>query len=402
MSASRASRPAAVDLYAGVGGLSLGLEQAGFHVVLAVESDALTADYYRYNHPGSRTIVEPVDPHRLQAVVREELHGRELVLLAGGPPCQGFSWAGRKTMGDNRNAEIGTFVRAVLALRPQTFMLENVVGILSHGRDELDSAIRRLGGCYRLFAPTVLDASKFGVPQARRRVFLWGIREDIGVEPVLPVPEIEVGGTTTVDDALHDLPTVAAGNPEGVQGIRYRKTPRSWYAQVMRGVAEDPLDFSAPRAWDGRFCTNALATSHGATVLQRFARLGCGDRDSVSGVVRLDPEGVSPTIRAGTTAAHGARSAPRPVHPVHDRVLTTRECARLQSFPDWFLFHPTRWHGNLQVGNAVPPLLARAVARSLARALGLPSPRRRTKAIRRPYRLVRDDFPRASWLEEST
>ena len=123
----------------------------------------------------------------------------------------------------------------------------------------------------------------------------------------------------------------------------------------------------------------------------RLRRLGFGETDPRSALRRLDPEQPGTTIRAGTTRDRGARSAPRPVHPHQARVLTTRECARLQSFPDWYMFHPVKWHGNRQVGNAVPPMLGRAVGAHILSLLGESIDPVIAPPICRDENLVRDD-----------
>ncbi len=123
----------------------------------------------------------------------------------------------------------------------------------------------------------------------------------------------------------------------------------------------------------------------------RLRRLEYGIADEVSGLRRLDPAEPSTTIRAGTAADRGSRSAPRPVHPTQSRVLTTRECARIQSFPDWFVFHPVKWHGNRQVGNAVPPLLARAIGKHILRLLDESPSRIDAPAVMRDDTLIAAD-----------
>ena len=168
----------------------------------------------------------------------------------------------------------------------------------------------------------------------------------------------------------------------------------------MRGHARSIEDRHNSPIWDDRFCTNAVRTLHSETVRTRFRDLAAGEQDPISRLRRLDPNGVAGTIRAGTPPDYGSRSAPRPIHPFEDRVLTTRECARLQSFPDWYLFHPTKWHGNQQVGNAVPPLLARAVGLHLCQALELELGPRSKGPCERDQTLIAEDFKGAPWLRD--
>ena len=393
-----ASRPVAIDLYAGVGGLSLGLKQAGFNVAAGVEADALTARYYQFNHPGTSVLTSQVGTAIKDRLVAAVPPGRELALVVGGPPCQGFSWAGRRRVSDRRNREVPCFAEMVLALRPLAFVMENVRGILTTGMAQLNAATRSLATGYRVCEPQLLRASDFGVPQARERVFLVGIRRDVGG---LPAGIEAVDGTCpTVADAIGDLPTASAREPGGALGVSYAVNPGSLFAKEMRGHTRSIGDRHNSPMWDERFCTNAVRTRHSETVRTRFRDLAAGEQDPVSRLRRLDPNGVAVTIRAGTPPDYGSRSAPRPIHPFEDRVLTTRECARLQSFPDWYLFHPTKWHGNQQVGNAVPPLLARAVGLNLCETLGLELGPRSEGPCERDQSLIAEDFAGAPWLPD--
>ena len=390
--------PVAIDLYAGVGGLSLGIKQAGFAVAAAVEADPLTARYYQYNHPGTKMFRTDVRPSIAGRLIKAMPKDRELALAVGGPPCQGFSWAGRHQANDRRNEEIARFAETILALLPMAFVMENVRGILSYGASELEAARLVLSKLYSVGEPQILSAADCGVPQARERMFLVGIRRDLGV---VPRPVAATGGCCpTVAEAIMDLPAAAPGAESDARGILFATKPESEFAKEMRGQARAVGDHYGVPTWDERYCTNAVPPRHGSVVRRRFAKISPGQKDPVSRVQRLNPEGLSVTIRAGTSTEYGGRSAPRPIHPFEDRVLTTRECARLQSFPDWYLFHPTKWHGNQQVGNAVPPLVARAVGEHLRSTLQLDSaklgePRERQTA------LIAEDFDGAAWLRRA-
>ena len=407
-----ASRPKAVELFAGIGGTGLGLEQAGFHVAAAVELEDITGRYAAYNLPATTVHYgkERGDVRQLRGSAYERLgipRGDDLVLVAGGPPCQGFSIAGKKNAADPLNDLVLEFARVVLDLQPVAFLMENVPGIASRS-DHLAEFVRRMTKHYRVAGPGVLCSADFGVPQIRNRVFVVGFRRDSGLVPSLPAPthcrtpsgyQGELGlaaHTPTVWDAIHDLPNVD-DYPELIDGDRvpYTNPPDSAYARVMRGHEIDPQDYSYRVAWDSTLCTNLRRTRHGPPLKERFAGLAFGQADKTSGIRRLHPHRLSTTIRAGTTRDRGSWSAPRPLHPYQDRVLTTRECARLQSFPDWFLFHPVKWHGNRQVGNAVPPLLARAIGRHLLRSLGFAILARNGCVLERSDLLVERDIAKA-------
>jgi DNA (cytosine-5)-methyltransferase 1 len=136
-------------------------------------------------------------------------------------------------------------------------------------------------------------------------------------------------------------------------------------------MLKDPTDFSYKRNFNPNLLTCSLVTEHTEKSKSRFRETVPGKTESISRFLRLDPEGVCNTLRAGTDSARGAHTSPRPIHPVYPRVLTVREAARLHSYPDWFRLHTTKWHGFRQIGNSVPPLLGRAVATSVIRALGV-------------------------------
>jgi DNA (cytosine-5)-methyltransferase 1 len=162
-----------------------------------------------------------------------------------------------------------------------------------------------------------------------------------------------------------------------LDAIQQRQTS---YVQQLNGVTRE--DRSDPRAWDPSFLSSVGLTVHSAEVRARFRKLRVGERDEVGRLPRLDPKGLSPTLRAGTGRDHGSFTSARPIHHQSPRVITVREGARLHGFPDWFGFHATKWNGFRQVGNSVPPPLARAVAGTIiAAAKARPSRRRAVVAL---------------------
>ena len=246
------------------------------------------------------------------------------------------------------------------------FVFENVKGLtIGPPRRILEEVIEEFcRHAYDVLLPyRVLNAAEFGVPQDRRRLFL------IGAKRGLPLPAYPTEGTarrTTVWDALADLPDPDryAGliASDAVQAPKFGKT--SPYARMLRGLREDAEDFAHPRVWDGRRLTSSMRTEHTELSQLRFAETEPGKVEPVSRFLKLDPEGISNTLRAGTGSDKGAFTSPRPIHPYAPRCITVREAARLHSYPDWFRFHATKWHGFRQVGNSVPPLLGRPVASS--------------------------------------
>lgn len=379
------SNPIAIDLFSGVGGLSHGLAQAGFDVAIKIEIEDIAGRYAQYNAPSSHVLHGETrgDVRRFGKETPNELGLRigELALIAGGPPCQGFSLAGRQRVDDPLNDLVLEFARVVDEFRPMAMLMENVPGITTAGSEKLRQAISRLEKNYRIIGPTKLNAWDFGVPQTRQRVFLVGIRRDLKIDPSLPQPTHAwspngqmslMPATPTCWESISDLPEVSK-YPflASIDRVEYDSEPTNEFQRIMRGYERDPLDFSAEMIWDRHICTNLRTTQHGDNLTKRLEALEPGQADKISGIRRLEADGLSTTIRAGTTKERGSWSAPRPMHPFSPRVVTTRECARIQTFPDWFVFHPAKWHGNRMVGNAVPPLLARAIGDHLIKLLGI-------------------------------
>lgn len=404
-------RPLAVDLFAGAGGLTLGLEQAGFDVVAAVEYDPVHAATHEYNFPHCKVlcadIAAPLQPSAIKAAVREGIasHGGdpsswdgEIDLIAGGPPCQGFSMIGKRLVDDRRNQLVFHFYRLISALRPKYFIMENVPGMAKGGHAGiLDGLIAEFADKAGYRFPDeqpykILNAADFGVPQERHRLFLIGTRNDQAntAEPpspmVQPVPKratdehvldtgLPVG--PTVADAILDLPNLGrfaslAKRDEtrlSSAALREMEEGASAYARLLRGTYLDPNDFSGPRKWDKSLLTASMRTDHTSQSIRRFKATKPGETEPISRFYKLDPMGLCNTLRAGSGSERGAFTSPRPLHPFAPRVLSNREAARLHSFPDWFRPHATKWHGFRQIGNAVAPLVGRAAGSCILEAL---------------------------------
>ncbi|SAL37579.1 DNA-cytosine methyltransferase [Caballeronia sordidicola] len=365
------NRPVGIDLFAGAGGLSLGFEQAGFDIVAAVEIDPIHCATHEYNFPGSKTIcasVVDVTGEEIRALA--ELGNRDIEVVFGGAPCQGFSLMGKRALDDPRNKLVFHYVRIVRELNPKYCVFENVKGLTlgAHRKflDELIAALHDAG--YDVLMPyKVLNAAEFGVPQDRRRLFLVGTRRG-EVPPHYPEPT----GRVTVREAIADLPNADLFDELKVQdSVAVDWVTHASYARRLRGLEADADDFSYPREFDSDILTASMRTVHTELSKNRFTETKCGDTEPISRFRKLDPEGICNTLRAGTDSARGAFTSPRPIHPVFPRVITVREAARLHSYPDWFRFHITKWHGFRQIGNSVPPLLARAVGREILQAMGI-------------------------------
>jgi DNA (cytosine-5)-methyltransferase 1 len=390
-------RPIGIDLFSGAGGMSLGFEQAGFDVVAAVERDPVHAAVHAFNFPSCAVLAR--DASKVSgAEIRKAAgiaSGRQVDVVFGGAPCQGFSMIGQRALDDPRNSLVKEFVRLVVELDARAFVFENVKGLTigRHRRflEELASAFAGKG--YAVALPwRVLNAAEYGVPQSRERLFLLGVKG--GREaPRYPRPSTRPAGSSIIGDlpfgpscadALGDMPD-AEDFAELLASDAVRVPARQWkttsdYAKRLRNQTNDPWEFGIPRAWDPGMLTASMRTEHSSISRRRFAATSCGEVEPISRLFRLPRDGVSNTLRAGTDSERGAFTSPRPIHYSLPRLVTVREMARLHGFPDWFRFHVTKWHGARQIGNAVPPPLARAVASSIMAALGV-RPQRGTTVV---------------------
>ena len=277
---------------------------------------------------------------------------------------------------DARNSLVGQFARLVTELRPKCFVMENVPGMASGDtKPLLDQFVRGMEVAgYRITKPLrVLDASDFGVPQRRKRLFVLGVRDDLSV--TISYPNGPCAGRParpTVWEAIHDLPQIEAYDELfTTDEVGYDRPAESGYARVARGMLADPSDYSHPRGWPRDRCSGCLRIRHVAAAVELYRSTAPGRVVPGHKLPRLDPNGLCPTLRAGSDSSHGSYTAPRPVHPVQPRCITAREAARLHGFPDWFAFFPTKWHAYRQIGNAVCPPVARAIGAAVLLALKL-------------------------------
>lgn len=375
-------RPTVIDLFAGAGGLSLGFEQAGFDLVAALELDPIHCAAHEFNFPGTPILcADAANITATQIRERAGLGDERIDVVCGGAPCQGFSMIGKRALDDPRNSLVSHFLRIVTELDAEYFVFENVKGLtVGRHRRFLDELIAEAEACgydvvrqYR-----VLNAADYGVPQDRRRLFLLGARRGNSL-PVYPEPttrrpdvaeELIRPACPTVKEALSDIPD-CEGFPVLIEcdSVRARLGRPSRYSSILRGLARDPTDFAYSRVYDPQILTASLRSDHTDESRRRFAATLAGETEPISRFHKLDPEGVCNTIRAGTASDRGAFTSPRPIHYLYPRCITVREAARLHSYPDWFRFHVTKWHGFRQIGNSVPPMLGRSVASGVMRAL---------------------------------
>jgi DNA (cytosine-5)-methyltransferase 1 len=378
------NRPIAIDLFAGAGGMTLGFEQAGFDVLASVEIDPVHCATHKYNFPFWEVICKSVtDISAAEIRIRAGIGDRPIDAVFGGPPCQGFSTIGKRALDDQRNHLVFHFLRMVLELQPKYFVMENVKGLtigkhkqfLAEIMEEFESKGYQVEQNYQ-----VLNACHYGVPQHRERLFLLGCRQGLSL-PKYPAPITKPAKIGKLSKELVDLPpspTVWEAiadltNPEMLQSdalaIPRECHTASNYVRKLSGTEVSDRDYSYPRHFDNEFLNSSIRTRHSPESMERFRTTPQGKIEPISRFLKLDPDGICNTLRAGTASNHGAFTSPRPIHPFEPRCITVREAARLHSYPDWFRFHATKWHGLRQIGNSVPPLLAQAVASELIKVL---------------------------------
>lgn len=380
------NRPIGIDLFAGAGGMSLGFEQAGFDIAAAVEIDPIHAAVHHYNFPETAVLARSIVGLTGQELRTIAGIGRKPVdVVFGGPPCQGFSLMGQRMLDDSRNQLVKEFVRMVAELNARTFVFENVKGLtIGKHRMFLESLIEAFGALgYRVRIPwQVLNAMNYGVPQDRQRLFLLGAKKGV-VLPDYPertsATEKDLFGrngrkrTPTCLDALSDLPDAEKWDElmtsdsakMGNAGVA------TDYSLDLRCATDEAWRFGYVRNWQPDMLTSSMRTVHSDISRKRYAATREGEVEPISRFFKLPRHGVCNTLRAGTDSARGAFTSPRPIHFEYPRCITVREMARLHGYPDWFRFHVTKWHGARQIGNSVPPPLARAVAGAVILALGV-------------------------------
>lgn len=334
----------AIDLFAGCGGLSKGFLDAGYDVIVGVDNDAAALETFKLNHNGAVALNADLSKQETFDEIKRIAGNRQIDVIIAGPPCQGFSLTGPRNFDDKRNKLYLAVFEVVKQYNPKAFIIENVPGMATLYDGEIHKEIlkrfRKLG--YNVESK-ILCAADYGVPQMRRRLIFMGIREDLGT-PSFPLPKFSPENYRTCRDAISDLP--ALSDTLGTEESDYREAPKTEYQKIMRGN-----------------CTvlhNHTATKHTQMVKDTIALVpeGGNYKDLPAGVgesrkfheawTRYDGNKPSKTIDTGHR---------NHFHYEYNRVPTVRENARLQSFPDDFVFIGTRTQQYRQVGNAVPPLL---------------------------------------------
>lgn len=340
-----------IDLFCGCGGLSLGFEKAGINVLVGIDAwqDAITT--FNYNHINSKGIcadLSTLEPSEIE----KELNGKSVDLIIGGPPCQGFSVAGKRIVDDVRNKLYKNFVRFVEYYKPKAFMMENVPNILSiGGRIVRDSIVKDFSDLGYKVVYQVLTASNYGTPQNRRRAVFVGFKN--GFE--FKFPERTVEKLITSSEALSDLPENSLED-----GTSYPIASNCDYQKLMRCNSSKIYNHQITEHSERTKKIIALVPDGGnyknlPEELQQTRKVHIA-------WTRLNSQKPSFTIDTGHR---------HHFHYKWNRIPTVRESARIQSFPDDFIFLGTKTSQYKQVGNAVPPLMAEAIAKKIKESLNV-------------------------------
>lgn len=358
----------AIDLFCGAGGFSVGLVRAGFEVVFASDIDEDACKTYKINHP--QTLVYKGDIQNISGKHILDLLGmkaEDIDVIVGGPPCQGFSTVGKKDENDPRNRLFLHYFRIVEEIRPKVIVFENVVGFQKlYGGKAYDAVCKELEKLGYAIMAKILNAVNFGVPQNRERIFIIGHEPKIHIEWPSPTHsggrglfDINLKEPLTLFDAISDLPIVESGE----EANYYLSEPKN--------------DYQKERRKSCTILTEHIGPKHGKRLIELIKMVppgGCildvpkefRPKSFFSNTyARLRWHEPAPTI----TRNFGTPSSSRCIHPVANRGLTTREGARLQGFDDDYIFFGSRLSKNLQIGNAVPPLLAEAIFKEIYKSL---------------------------------
>jgi DNA (cytosine-5)-methyltransferase 1 len=363
-----------IDLFCGAGGLSLGFEMAGFNILAGVDIEPNFLKTFTFSHTNSLGIQEDISQVDLIDLLKEkDIDFRDIDLVIGGSPCQGFSTVGDRMINDPRNKLVNEFVRIISDIKPKIFVMENVSGLTSmkNGlgqlvKDELIDLFNENG--YNVESKVLL-AADYGVPQLRKRIFFVGIDKNYEYNFKFPKPIFYPKGTSfsgkdntyrTVKDAISDLPMIKSNEVSD----NYETEPQNEYQENLRNGSNKLKNHKAP--------------NHSELVLERIRNIPQGGnhgdlpehlklkRGYPNIYGKLHENRPADTI----TGNCGCASAPgRFLHPNAERVLTVREASRLQSFPDYVEFFGSNSEQYKQVGNAVPPLMAKSIAEELIKVL---------------------------------
>ncbi len=342
----------AIDLFCGAGGMSYGFQQENYHILLGVDHVQIALDTFKKNHTNSEAFL--LDLHQDSAIntIVNYCKNDEIDVIIGGPPCQGFSLTGTRDKHDDRNTLFRAFFKLAKQIKPKAFIIENVPGILTLYESAVKNEI--LKKCEEMgyhCTPQLLYAPDYGVPQIRKRVFFVAIRKEYK-KFEFPAPTKNKTEYINCEDAISDLPALERDTGSELQS--YHLEPHSNYQKMMRKGSTNIY--------------NHIGTRHTAHVIDVISQVpeGGNHKDLPLGV------GDSRKFNEAWTRYHSKKPSKtidtghrNHFHYKYNRVPTVRENARLQSFPDTFVFLGNKTEQNRQVGNAVPPILGRVIANKL-------------------------------------
>lgn len=347
-----------IDLFCGCGGLSRGFMDAGYNVLLGIDFDEAALNSFEKNHGNAKALKLDLFNHDNIKVITDYLkeNNQTLDVLIGGPPCQGFSIAGPRDMNDKRNMLYSAMVKLADSAKPRAVLLENVPGMIQTndgiGAKRIVEDFAKIG--YKM-VPKLLYAPDYGIPQIRKRVFFVGLR-DSSKTFEFPVATVKKENYVTCEQAIGDLPAL-----EGIYGDeiqQYPCSPQSEYQKMMRKNSKE--------------IHNHIGTIHDEKTLKFLAMVPEGKNYKA---LPKEYEGIYKYHEA-LTRYHSKKPSPTintchrsHFHYKYLRIPTVRESARLQSFPDDFIFYGTKAQQYRQVGNAVPPMLGKVVAEQLKKYL---------------------------------
>lgn len=347
----------AVDLFCGAGGLSLGLEQAGIKSVLANEIEKDFAKTHSMNFPNCKMLNKSIGEVDFRAELASAGLSGKIDIVAGGPPCQGFSTVGKKDAADPRNSLFLQFLRAVDEAQPRFVIFENVAGFKRlYGGEMYKRTAEGLEGLGFDLVSAVLNAKDFGAPQSRERMIILAWKK--GLKPISMPSATHGAGRlpyVTLMEAISDLPFL---NP-GEERVDYLCDPQNDYQRAMRASGASLSDHKCAKY--GEHMQKVIAhVPEGGSIMNVPEEL------RPKGYFKNTYARLLPNVPCMTiTRNFGTPSSSRCIHPYQHRALSTREGARVQGFPDHYKFHGGKGSRNLQIGNAVPPVLAQALGRQI-------------------------------------
>ena len=359
-----------IDLFSGVGGLSLGAARAGFKVAGSIELDKHASDSHQYNFPNTSHINDDILSYNGDSLL-EKFDIEEVAGIIGGPPCQGFSNIGSGDVNDPRNKLFVYFFQLVSEIKPTFFVAENVPGILNPKYDLLRNEAFSKISDYEIMEPLAVSATDFGAPTIRKRIFFIGYKKEKRMSLKRTdfesqfMPNDKAIRIADAFSGLQDDLTKVDTTLKNTSCVSITKKKKEKYpyffsrveGNIPKGVGGKNLDIYNKK----KVVSGFNKTTHTPSVAKRFSSLLPGEQDKISKCVKLNPKGFSPTLRAGTGSDKGSYQAVRPIHYNRGRVITPREAARIQGFPDWFEFDKTIWHSFRQIGNSVSPLVAEGI-----------------------------------------